>query len=203
MTDSSPPPGGATALESATDADLWNKALTEDHEAFGVIFDRHLHAVQRFCARRCGSSDVADDLVSIVFLEAWRSRHRVVLEHESALPWLYAVARHTMANRTRTQFRHRKALARIPLADVPDPAEQVAGRVDAQRLLSDVEKAFQHLKADDQDVIALCVWQGLEYAEAAIALEIPIGTVRSRLSRARSRLAALVDPTSPSSKDLS
>lgn len=200
MTDTSPP-GRAPALGSATDADLWTRALTEDPEAFGAIFDRHLRSIHRFCARRTGSADTADDLVSIVFLEAWRCRHRVQLQHESALPWLYAVARHTVAHRVRSEFRHRKALSRIPIESVPDPAEEVAGRIDGQRRLSDVEQAFRRLKPDDQDVIALCVWDGLEYAEAAIALEIPIGTVRSRLSRARARLASLVDPAAPTSKD--
>ncbi|MGC1207361.1 MAG: RNA polymerase sigma factor, partial [Ornithinimicrobium sp.] len=134
-------------------------------------------------------------LVSIVFLEAWRCRHRVTLEQDSALPWLYAVARHTLSHQKRSQFRHRKALARIPIDIVDDPAEELAKRVDDQRTLSAVETAFGQLKPDDQDIIALCVWQGLEYAEAAVALEIPVGTVRSRLSRARARLAALVDPT--------
>lgn len=92
-------------------------------------------------------------------------------------------------------------MSALPQAVVPDLAEAVAGRIDDERRLSAVEGAFAQLKPDDQDVIALCVWQGLEYAEAAIALEIPIRTVRSRLSRARARLAALVDTASRTSKD--
>lgn len=202
MNDSAPPQG-VTAQESATDADLWRLALTDDPQAFGVIFDRHFLAIHRFCARRTGSADRADDLVSIVFLEAWRCRHRVVLEQGTVLPWLYAVARHTVAHRARSEFRHRKVMSVLPHAVVPDHAEAVAGRIDDERRLSAVERAFAQLKPDDQDVIALCVWQGLEYAEAAVALEIPIGTVRSRLSRARARLAALVDPVSRISKDSS
>lgn len=66
---SSAPPRGVTAQESATDADLWRLALSEDPQAFGVIFDRHFVAIHRFCARRTGSAGHADDLVSIVFLE--------------------------------------------------------------------------------------------------------------------------------------
>lgn len=69
----SAPPQGTTAQDSATDADLWRLALTDDPGAFGVILDRHFLAIHRFCARRTGSADRADDLVSIVFLEGTAS----------------------------------------------------------------------------------------------------------------------------------
>lgn len=70
MTDPSPPAGVEIVVETATDAELWHVALTQDPEAFGIIFDRHLPVIHRFCTRRTGSADDADDLVSIVFLEA-------------------------------------------------------------------------------------------------------------------------------------
>lgn len=194
-------------LDSATDAQVWHVASHQHPEAFGVIFDRHADAVHRYCARRAGSADAADDLVSIVFLEVWRRRGEVVLHHDSALPWLLGVARHTLSDRARTRLRHQRALDRLPRAWVPDHADGVVAQLDDRRRLSDVERAFASLKVAEQDVIALCVWQGLEYAEAALTLDVPVGTVRSRLSRARTRLATLVEQQAskntrrPESKD--
>jgi len=93
---------------------------------------------------------------------------------------------------------HRAALSRLPAhTATPDHADDVAARIDGDRRLSRVKAAFDRLTPADQDVLALCVWQGLDYATAAIALGVPIGTVRSRLSRARGRLQALAGDAIP------
>jgi RNA polymerase sigma-70 factor, ECF subfamily len=181
-------------ITRADDGELWRRACQGDAECFGVLFDRHGAAVRAFCARRTGSIDTADDLVSIVFLEAWRRRAEVELIDGKALPWLYGIARRTMQHRRRTALRHRRALERLaPAKAVPDHADEVAGRLDDERHLARLGAAFQRLKPSDRDVLVLCVWQGLTYAEAAVALGVPVGTVRSRLSRARSRLEAETD----------
>jgi RNA polymerase sigma-70 factor (ECF subfamily) len=159
-----------------------------------VLFDRHGEAVRAFCARRTGSTDAAEDLVSIVFLEAWRRRDDVGLVDSNALPWLYGIARRTMHHRWRTALRHRRALDRLASAPAtPDHADEVAGRLDDERHLTRLRAALARLKPPDRDVLVLCVWQGLTYAEAAVALGVPVGTVRSRLSRARARLEAETD----------
>jgi RNA polymerase sigma factor (sigma-70 family) len=181
-----------------SDRELWRLAATEP-DAFGILFDRHGATVHAYCARRCGSSDVADDLTSIVFLESWRRRGEVDLYDDSALPWLLGVANRVMRHRWRTTVRHRAALARLPRAAVfPDHADEAVARLDDEAHLARVHRAVRRLSAADQEVLALCVWQGLDYASASVALGVPIGTVRSRLSRARSRLQALsVDPDPP------
>lgn len=173
------------------DGELWGRARQGDADCFGVLFDRHGEAVRTYCARRTGSLDAADDLVSVVFLEAWRRRGEVELVDDNALPWLYGVARRTMQHRWRTALRHRRALARLtgPVA-APDHAEEVAARLDDERHLAEIRRAFAGLRRAERDVLTLCVWQGLDYASAAVALGIPVGTVRSRLSRARARLQA-------------
>ena len=176
------------------DGELWRRARQGQAECFGVLFDRHSEAVRAFCARRSGSADAADDLVSIVFLEAWRRRGEVELVDGNALPWLYGIARRTMQHRWRTALRHRRALARLsPAPATPDHADEVAGRLDDERHLARLRAAFQRLRPPDRDVLVLCVWQGLTYAQAAVALGVPVGTIRSRLSRARSRLEAETD----------
>jgi RNA polymerase sigma-70 factor (ECF subfamily) len=174
-----------------TDAELWQRAVLGDADSFGAIFERHGDAIRSYCARRSGSMDTVDDLVSVVFLEAWRRRDAVEIVDGRVLPWLYGVARMTLRNRWRTTVRHRRALARLPPAVTePDHADEVAARVDDQRHLAEIRAAFAGLRVIDQEVLILCVWQGLDYAAAAVALGVPVGTVRSRLSRARARLQA-------------
>src|SRR3954470_16000986 len=95
------------------DDELWRRARDGEADCFGVLFDRHGEAVRAFCARRTGSVDVADDLVSTVFLEAWRRRGEVELVDGNALPWLYGIARRTMQHRWRTALRHRRGLGRV------------------------------------------------------------------------------------------
>ncbi|UQU62944.1 RNA polymerase sigma factor [Couchioplanes caeruleus] len=180
------------------DGELWRRAREGEPECFGVLFDRHAEAVRAFCARRTGSLDAADDLVSIVFLEAWRRRGQVELVDGNALPWLYGIARLTVLHRRRTALRHRRALDRLPPAPpTPDHADDVAGRLDDEQHLARLRAAFARLRPSDRDVLVLCVWQGLSYAEAAVALGVPVGTVRSRLSRARARLGAETDAAAP------
>jgi RNA polymerase sigma factor (sigma-70 family) len=184
----------AADITRADDGELWRRARQGEAECFGVLFDRHGEAVRAFCARRTGSTDAADDLVSIVFLEAWRRRGEVELIDSNALPWLYGIARRTIQHRWRTALRHRRALDRLaPASATPDHADEVAGRLDDERHLARLRAAFERLRPPDRDVLVLCVWQGLTYAEASVALGVPVGTVRSRLSRARSRLEAETD----------
>lgn len=169
------------------------------------MFERHREPVRAYCARRSGSLDAADDLVSIVFLEAWRRRADVELAHDSVLPWLYGVAGRTVQRRTRTALRHRRLLDRLSTRSSSDPAahpqgpvladhaEDVAARVDDERHLRQVAVAMSGLGRLDQEVLLLCVWQELDHASAAVALRVPVGTVKSRLSRARARLKQATD----------
>ena len=182
-------------LTDPDDGELWRRARDGEPACFGALFDRHGEAVRQYCARRTGSLDAADDLVSIVFLEAWRRRGDVELVDGTALPWLYGIARRTMQHRRRTTARHRRALSRLPPASAsPDHADEVAARLDDERHLARLRRALDQLRPDQRDVLILCVWQGLDYAQAAVALGVPVGTVRSRLSRARARLESLAGP---------
>jgi len=141
-----------------TDGELWRRAAAGEAECFGVLFDRHAERVRTYCARRTGSFDAADDLVSIVFLEAWRRRSEVELVKASALPWLYGIANHAVQRRFRTALRHRSALARLPEAHgVPDHADPVTARLDDERHLARLKVALGGLRRRDQEVLLLCV----------------------------------------------
>lgn len=160
-----------------------------DPDAFGTLFDEHSRLVYNLAFGLTGNWSSAEEVVSLTFLEAWRLRARVEADGESLKPWLMAIAVNVTRNRSRAARRHQAAMARLPLAPVvPDFADELAGRIDDAARLAQVRTALRALKPGEQDVVALCVWSGLDYAAAAQALGIPVGTVRSRLSRARARL---------------
>jgi RNA polymerase sigma factor (sigma-70 family) len=174
-----------------TDAVLWQHAAAGETAAFGTLFERHSRSVYNYCFRRTGDWSQAEELTAIVFLEAWRRRGDVRIEREDALPWLLGVATNVVRNSWRSQRRYRAALVRLPRERGEDFAARVDERLDDERQMRAVLRALGKLSRPDQDVLALCVWEGLSYEQAALALDMPLGTVRSRLSRARSRLREL------------
>jgi RNA polymerase sigma factor (sigma-70 family) len=185
------PRGHEEVMGEPTDAVLWQRAAAGEVDAFGTIFERHARTVYNYCFRRTADWSQAEELTAIVFLEAWRRRRQVVLERDDALPWLLGVATNVLRNLRRSQRRHRAALERLPRERVADFAGDVDERLDDERQMRSALRAFQQLSRDDQDVLALCIWEELPYEQAALALGVPIGTVRSRLSRARARLREL------------
>jgi RNA polymerase sigma-70 factor, ECF subfamily len=176
--------------DGPTDRELWENAAAGQAAAFGVLFERHAQAIYNYGFRRTGDWALAEDITSTVFLEAWRRRQEVIVHNDSVLPWLYGVATNLLRNVRRSLRRHQAALDRFPLGAgaEPDLADDVAGRLDDQRRMRELLGRFRRMSKADQDVIALCVWQGLSYSEAAAALGVPVGTVRSRLARARRRI---------------
>jgi RNA polymerase sigma factor (sigma-70 family) len=160
-----------------------------DPDAFGELFDGYTRAVYSLAYRLTGNRTEAEEIVSLTFLEAWRLHDRVEPDGESLRPWLLGITVNVVRNFTRAARRHQAAMARVPdLGVVPDFADEVVTRLDDVARLDAVRAAFGRLRTDDQDVVALCVWSGLDYESAAAALGIPVGTVRSRLSRARRKL---------------
>jgi RNA polymerase sigma-70 factor, ECF subfamily len=179
----------------ASDQDLWSHAANEGAgEAFGELFERHADRVYAHCFSRTGSWSMAEDLTSVVFLEAWRRRNEVRFSGDSALPWLLGVANNATRNAQRALRRHNLLLAKLPPPGVEaDIAGDAATRVDQERLAKHLLCAMGGLRQAEQEVLALCDWAGLSYAEAAVATGAPEGTVRSRLSRARQHLRDLAD----------
>lgn len=175
------------------DSVLWSRARSGDSAAFGVLFERHGRTIYNYCFRRVGSWAAAEDLVSIVFLEAWRRRQKP-LPRGKELPWLFGIATNVVRNRRRSERRYAAALSRVP-EPRPDPtfADDSDQRVDDEELIGDALALVARLPRREQEVFVLCAWSELSYEDAAIALAVPVGTVRSRLSRARARLREL-DP---------
>lgn len=157
---------------------------------FAVIFDRHYPTVHRYLARRVGSQ-AADDLASETFARALAAVALFDGDQPSARPWLLGIATNLVHRHHRDEVRHLRAIARSGGASTVDHGEDMAridDRVSAQACSTALVHALLALKPADRDTLLLFAWEQLAYAEVAAVLGIPVGTVRSRLNRARTRL---------------
>lgn len=170
----------------SSDAEVLARSAVEP-SVFAIVYERHHLAVRRYVARRVGS-EAGDDLASEVFTRAFRGRDRCRAEQASVLPWLLGVANHVISDHRRTEQRRLKALQRLART-TPELIEHEDRALSAQ-LVGELRR----LSGEDRDALLLVVWGELSYEEAAGALGVPIGTVKSRIARARRVLAAAVDP---------
>ena len=159
---------------------------------FGAIFDRHATVLHRYLVRRLGPDD-GESLVGEVFRIAFEKRHTYDLTRPSARPWLYGIATNLVAKHRRREARRLRATARLAGRRlVPDDlADRVSGALDATDVWHRVAEAVAALPEVERDALLLHVWEGLAYDDIAAAQGVPVGTVRSRLNRARGRLREL------------
>jgi len=175
--------GSAAAGDAAVIESSWREP-----ERFAVLFDQHAPLIYRYLARRAGRQ-VADDLVAETFLAAFAKRDRYDLSRPDARPWLYGIATNLVGQHHRDevrQYRIRQATPAEP--EVPGHAERVAADVTAQAMRTLLAGALAALSPGDRDVLLLIAWEQLTYQEVSRALDIPVGTVQSRLHRARTKV---------------
>ncbi|MFE9691233.1 RNA polymerase sigma factor [Micromonospora sp. NPDC005806] len=168
------------------------RASTTDPERFAPLFDRHAAAVHRYLARRIGPP--ADDLLAETFLVAFRRRaaYRPIV---GVRPWLFGIATNLLRHHVRAEERRYRALARLATTEEPPaPVEDVIDRLDARAVRRDLAAALATLHRRDRDVLLLTAWVDLSYEEIAAVLDVPVGTVRSRLHRARRLTRIALDP---------
>jgi RNA polymerase sigma factor (sigma-70 family) len=176
-------------LATPTDAELIRVSLAEPG-AFAALFDRHAASVHRYVAKRVGRDD-AEDLVGDTFATAFRLRIRFDLERADARPWLFGIATNLVHHHWRSEGRRiRREASALPIASISDPADEASSRLFFQGHATPIAEALGQLDAASLDVLLLVAGPGLTYEEVAIALDIPVGTVRSRLFRARRLLRA-------------
>jgi RNA polymerase sigma factor (sigma-70 family) len=157
-----------------------------DPGAFGVIFERHYDAVHGYLQRRLDDAR-ADEIASQTFLLAFDGRARFDRSRADARPWLFGIATNLAHNHRRHELVELRAVAAMR-PEVGAAVEGVEARVDAERLRGPLARALAELPTEEADVLCLLVWAELSQGEVADALAIPLGTVKSRLSRARGRL---------------
>jgi RNA polymerase sigma-70 factor (ECF subfamily) len=153
--------------------------------------------VHRYLGRRVG--ELADDLLSETFLIAFRRRASYRAEQVEARPWLIGIATNLVHGQRRSEQRRYRALARAaaePALPGADPSDST-DRLDAQALRGPLAGALAGLNARDRDVLLLFAYAELSYGEIATVLDVPVGTVRSRLNRARRQTRAALGTTSP------
>jgi RNA polymerase sigma factor (sigma-70 family) len=165
-----------------SDQDDWALATRGDSRAMARVYDRHSARLHRHAVALGAGPTDAEDIVAIVFLEAWRKREGVRFVDGSLLPWLLLTATFSSRNRARSRRRYRGFLDRYPRdgATAADPTDTFDDGA--------ASDALRRLSPRDQEVITLCVLAGLSEGEAATVLRVPRGTVKSRLYRARARL---------------
>ena len=174
-----------------TDAEALVRSV-DDPRWFAIVYRRHLPAVARYLTRRVGRA-AAEDLTAELFLRAFHRRADYQPRYATALPWLMGIASKLISEHRRYERRRLDALAR--LMSVPSEYGHAPDRGLAPELIAAVRK----LSHPDRDTLLLVVWGELSYEETAFALGVAVGTVRSRVARARRRLAEAFDaPTTPS-----
>ena len=184
---------GMTAARGTNEYEVWARAVEGDAGAFGELFDEHRDRVFGHALRALASRHDAEDATAIVFLELWRHRRRVRVVNGSVIGWLLVPTNNVCRNQARSNRRYRLALSRLsPERSHPDPSDDLGTELDRARSAPGVREVFAQLNARDQDILTLCVLEELTTAEAALALRIPIGTVKSRLYRAKNRMAELM-----------
>ncbi|MFC4585753.1 RNA polymerase sigma factor [Sphaerisporangium corydalis] len=186
-----------TAEDLTGDAELIRRSQ-DAPDVFAAVFDRHAPELHRYVTRRLGDS-LADDVVADTFLAAFRRRGHYDVTRPDARPWLYGIAANLIGRHRRAEVRSYRAMARTGVDVVAESyTERVDAEVSASAAHRDLAVALAGLSAGDRDVLLLIAWADLTYDEVAHALGIPVGTVRSRLHRARKRTRAAlggVDPT--------
>ena len=180
-----------------TDNELIERSLAYP-ACFAELFDRHHAELYRYLRRRAGPS-LAADIAAETFLTAFARRDRYRPDGGSARPWLYGIAHNHLRNHERSERRQWLAYARHGETQeedqyASDAFNQADTRVDAASAAAAIGRTLARLPAGDRDVLLLFAWADMSYADIASTLQIPVGTVRSRLSRARRQLRGTVPP---------
>jgi len=187
----------ASPVAGGDDAAIIAESLAEP-ERFAVLYDRYADQLYRYAGRRLGAAD-AEDTIAATFLAAFRARGRFDTTRADARPWLFGILTKELAK----QHRRESARLRVIARACPDVAEaghadKVADDVTARGARKALAQAVSVLAPADRSVLLLIAWGDLTYDEVAQALAIPIGTVRSRLNRARRKVREALggnDPT--------
>lgn len=177
---------------------LWTKVAAGDRTSFAALYDALSSDIYRFARRRILSDDIAEDIVSETFLIIWRKRDDHPAAEVSVRAWAFGIAANLVRRHWRTAARGQRALNRLQAStdaepSTGDPAIDVSTSIDRAQEVRAVRVALSRLPNAMADLLVMRAWDELEYAEIAHVLECPIGTVRSRLARARTRLESETD----------
>jgi RNA polymerase sigma factor (sigma-70 family) len=190
-------PAPAKSRAALSDAEIIVDSR-RDPNVFALIFDRHYDAISSYLGRRVDRA-AADELASETFVRAFAGRDAYDAAHLDARPWLYGIATNLVQKHHRAEERRRRAYARAVEPDrTAGGVDGADARVDALARGPAVAAALARLQSADRDTLLLLALTDLDYDGIAIATDVPVGTVRSRLHRARRHITndlALHEPT--------
>ena len=170
----------------STDAELILASIGEP-SLFGLIFARHYPALYNFAARRIGRDEAAD-LVADTFVRALESRATYDPSYPFCLPWLYGIAQNVIRDRLRRLGRGQRIHIALAATTTEEFGDETDDRVVAGSVAADLAHALGRLSKRDRSTLLLYALDGLSYSEIALVLDIPAGTVCSRLNRARQQI---------------
>lgn len=172
------------------DATLIAASLT-DPAAFAAVFDRHWAAIHRYCVTRAHPPAAGEDLAAETFRIAFDERAKYDPRYADARPWLYGIA----TNLLRRFFRDAARTSAPPVTREGGFEDAALGRVEAAALGPALAAALAAVAPADRDALLLHAWAELTYTEIAHATGVPVGTVRSRIHRARTLLRTHLERT--------
>jgi RNA polymerase sigma-70 factor, ECF subfamily len=185
-----------------SDRDLWSGLRSANEQALTELFHRHADAVYNYAFRRVASWAAAEDVVQATFVTLWRRARSGRVDDltlDSARPLLLVMAGHECRSVLRASRRRAALVDRMMILvdrnhrGSGDPATETVSRVDDERAMSQIRRILDKIPAKQREVVELVVWSECSMAEAADVLGVPEGTVKSRLARARTKLAGLID----------
>lgn len=178
-----------------SDADLLAAAADGDGEAYGAFFRRHSRAVTSYAVRRCDNPDDVADLVADTFMIALQASGRYIPETNTALPWLYGIARRVLARQRRRKAGFARLLVKSTHSQVRFQGieeDSIAEAIDAMRTAPALAEALGGLSKGERDVLELVAFEGLTPSEAAVVLELTPNAARLKLSRARRHMRGML-----------
>lgn len=189
------------AASQSADGALWVDLLRGEPHALGELFDRYSRPVYNFAFRRTASWMLAEEVTQATFVSVWRRSRTLSGGLDNGRGWLFGIAENECRNALRGAVRADRLQTRVREhaegRTVVDPADVASDRIDAERRMAELRDVLARLPTQEQRTIELVVWSGLSMAEAATAMGVAEGTVKSRLSRARGRLTQLLDTPIP------
>lgn len=179
-----------------TDARLLHDAAHGDANAFAILFRRHVGPVTLYAVRRCNDPEDVADLVADTFLIALQAAGRYIPETDTALPWLFGIARRVLARQRRRSAGAIRLFVKASNTQVlftSSEDDAVASAIDASRQAPALEAALACLSSGEREVLELVAYDGLSPSEAAMVLNLSPNAARLRLSRARRHLRQLLE----------
>jgi RNA polymerase sigma-70 factor, ECF subfamily len=178
----------AGRYREASDGDLIRRVARRDANAFEALYRRYARPVFGLALRRLGDRMRAEDAVQETFAAVWRSARTYRADRGAGAPWLYAVARNAIVDRSRSRSDLPGEVPDAPTAE-PGPQERAEESYVSWR----VHRALEELPSNERDVIELAYYGGLSQSEISDFMNIPLGTVKTRTRSGLGRLADLLE----------